>query len=366
MASVCWNGSVSAISSGTLVARSDTMATIISRACLSCGAALAASKLVCDHCGAAHVMAGDGLAFACTACGAGNRTDATSCAQCRAALVVRCPECLAQSPLGARFCQACQLELAAYRRPLVQRVRCRIGPDAIEKVVLDWLELGWFSAGDVRREAKILDRALVWIPVWRFGSRVEGVAQGAVSQTHYRTVTKATFAPRPGEPTTEVGSEPYKVWVPATKNFAREVAVDASACDVDGLDDTLWEGGGLLGGARRLREMGESTFDVVPGPTVGDLPPLEAHERVFEPDDPRGHETFARQKARAREIVKREVLERVDSLEARWLRPSLRLVFLPVWRVVYRYKRSSGDVRVHGVTGHAEGTRMSILNRLFS
>lgn len=322
---------------------------LTAKCCMSCGAGLPADGLVCAFCGAAHVMSGGAHALACPACGAGNALTARHCVQCRASLVVTCPECRATSPHGSRFCQECRIEFRAYRRALVLRAPLAVEPEHVAHKVIDWLDGRWFKARDLREQLRVIDSTLVWLPVWRFRARVTGKVQGQASQTHYRTVTNKRYDAQREAWVDEVDSTPYKVWNHVTKDFDRtlDLKLDGSE-EGKPLYDVLALGGG-----------GE-------GRPVGDVPPPpRPFERVFDPDLT-DLEAFSRLRRQGREQLEGELLEKVESVEARWLQPTLTLTFQPVWQVVYRYKKAHGDVRVHGSTGAVTGKRVTLLDQWFA
>ena len=322
---------------------------LVAKCCLSCGAGLPADGLVCAFCGAAHVLSGGAHALACPGCGAGNALTALHCVQCRASLVVTCPECRATSPHGSRYCQACRIEFRAYRRAQVLRAPLAVELEQVEQRVVDWLDGRWFKARDLRAHLRLIDSTLVWLPVWRFRARATGKVQGQVSQTHYRTVTNKRYDADREAFVDEVDSRPYQVWTHVTKDFDRTLDLRLpGAREGEALYDVLELGG--VGAAR----------------PVGDVPPaLRSFERVFDPDLT-DLEAFSRLRQQAREGLEGELLERVESIEARWLEPALTLTFQPVWQVVYRYRRAHGDVRVHGSTGAVTGKRVTLLDQWFA
>lgn len=322
---------------------------IVAKCCLSCGAGLPADGLVCAFCGAAHVMSGGAHALACPACGAGNALTAKHCVQCRASLVVTCPECRATSPHGSRYCQECRIEFRGYRRALVLRAALKVEPEHVQQQVVDWLDGRWFKARDLREHLRVIDSTLVWLPVWRFRARVTGKVQGQVSQTHYRTVTNKRYDSESESYVDEVDSTPYKVWSHVTKDFDRTLDLKLEGSEQGkALYDVLQLGGGGDG-----RPVGD------------DPPPPRPFERVFDPDLT-DLEAFGRLRRQARQQLEGDLLEKVESIEARWLQPTLTLTFQPVWQVVYRYKKAHGDVRVHGSTGAVTGKRVTLLDQWFA
>lgn len=326
------------------------MSTILAKCCMSCGAGLGADSLVCAFCGAAHVMTGGRMAVACPGCGAGNTLEAKHCVQCRASLVVTCPECRATSPHGSRYCGECRIEFRGYRAAAVLRGALHVRAEDVQGKVVDWLDGRWFKARDLREHVRVIDTTLLWLPTWRFRARVMGKVQGQVSQTHYRTVSSRTYDDEAGDWVDKVDSEPYKVWNHVTKDFERAVDLKLPACEqARPFHDVLELGGG---GEGRPVPQGE---ELARGPD----------ERVFEPDHADVH-VFARLRKRASEELKGDLLEKVESVDARWLQPTLTLTYQPVWQVVYRYKKTHGDARVHGTTGAVVGKKVTLLDQWFA
>lgn len=319
------------------------------KGCVSCGASLPADGLVCEFCGAAHVVADGRLVTACPKCMAGNTPDARHCVQCRASLVVTCPECRATSPHGSRYCHDCQIEFRAYRRATLLRASLVVGPGQVQDKVLDWLDGRWFKARDLREQLRIIDKTLLWLPTWQLRARVTGKVQGQVSQTHYRTVTTKDYDHEARRWVDKVDSQPYQVWSHVTKDFDQTVDVKLpAAAEARPFHDVLELGGG---GAGR---------------PLGDEPLGRAEwERVFEPDHT-DVQAFASLRRRAEEQLRAELLQKVEALDARWLQPALTLTFQPVWQVVYRYRKTHGDARVHGTTGAVTGKRVTLLDQWFS
>lgn len=315
---------------------------------MSCGAGLPEAGLLCAFCGASHVMSGGRLAVACPACGAGNTLDAKHCVQCRASLVVTCPECRATSPHGSRYCGDCRIEFRGYRRAEVLRCALVVAPEQVAGRVVDWLDGRWFKARDLRERLRVIDQTLLWLPTWNLRARVTGKVQGQVSQTHYRTVTTKHYDAEAERWVDRVESQPYEVWNHVTKDFDRTLDVKLPACaEARPFHDVLELGGGGVGAPLGDEPLGRAEW-----------------ERVFEPDQ-RDVAAFARLRRKAEEQLRGEVLQRVESIDARWLQPTLTLTFQPVWQVVYRYKRTHGDARVHGTTGAVTGKRVSLLDQWF-
>jgi hypothetical protein len=325
------------------------MGTIVAKLCMSCGAGLGADSLVCAFCGAAHVVTGGRMAVGCPGCGAGNTLEAKHCVQCRASLVVTCPECRASSPHGSRYCQDCRIEFRGYRRAAILRAACVVTPEQVETRVVDWLDGRWFKAWDLREQVRIIDKTLLWLPTWRLRSRVTGKVQGQVSQTHYRTTTTTHYDHESQKWIEKPDSEPYKVWNHVTKDFDRtlDVKLPASAEARPFYDALALAGGG-------------------DGKPV-DEEPTAAHpwERVFDPDLT-DVEAFAVLRRTAQKQLHGDLLEKVESVEERWLSPTLTIAFQPVWQVVYRYKKTHGDARIHGTTGAVTGKRVTLLDQWFS
>ncbi len=320
--------------------------TISEKRCLSCGAGMEHDTLACAYCGTSHVVTSSGLACACGKCGAGNPPSAKSCVQCRAALGHACPECKTFNPLGARFCQECTIEFRAYQRADLRVAPNQVALDEVEGVLLDWLDSRWFKARDLREHLRVLEKTLVWVPRWYFQCSARGSVQGQVSQTHYRPTTVR----RPdgdGKWVDSVSSEAYTVWEHVTKEFDEALALSRPA-------SAAAEGFNSFLGNRAPASQ----------PVRGELGG-EPYERVFEPDQ-EDVRVFRALRARAHTRLKRELLERVERLDARFFGPALSLVFTPVWQVVYRYKGAHGDARIHGVTRRVEGKKISLFTQWFS
>lgn len=321
---------------------------IVLKQCLSCGASLEHDSLVCGFCGMAHLVTGDGHRVACPTCGGPNPPDAKSCVQCRAHLALPCPECAAHNPVGSRFCHDCRIEFRSYRRASIERAALKVSAGSVERLVVEWLDGRWFKARDLRERLKLLERTLVWLPVWRFGARVEGKVQGQVSQTHYRVETSRDYDPETKRWVDRSRSVPYTVWNHVTKEFARDVALARPAGPDHDLYRFLGDGG-----------------DVETRPLADDEPLGGGEgERVFEPIRTE-HQAYRALRRQSEADLRRTLLEKVELLDARYLGPSLRLVFYPVWDVLYRYKRSHGTVRIDGATARVDGKRVSLLDQWF-
>lgn len=347
--------------------------------CLSCGAGLPASGLVCSFCGAAHVMTGPGLGLACPGCGAGNRPDARACVGCRQELVIACPECRARSPIGGRFCQECRIEFAGYKRARAARVPSRFAPADAERQALEHLSSGWFGPGDVKTKARIVERVLAWVPVWRFRARAVGEVEGQVAHTHYRTTTSREFDHHRNEWVDKADSEPYQVWEHVRKSVDQPLDVIEPASQAgrpllaDIVDDSAWLVSEAMGFGALLRGPGELLRRIAGRKAAADrTEPVEPAalatepwERAFDPDrDDAG--AYDRLRRAALDGLRASVLDKVERLDVRVLEPSLTLVYHPVWRVVWRYGRRHGEVRLHGSTGEATGDKPGLLDRWFS
>lgn len=325
---------------------------MVAKLCLSCGAGLPAQGLVCTYCGTAHLVRADAsLGLACAGCGAGNALDARTCVQCRAELRVRCPECQARSPLASRFCQECGLELRGWRRAHERTLPDRVAsPEAAERAALAWLLDSWLRARDLEQQVKFLERTRVWVPEWRFAARAVGSVQGQVSQTHYRTVSRRELDPESGKWVDRVDSEPYQVWEHVRKEFDRR---ERARCPAARAASAFEE---LLAGADD-----SPAEDVATAPEERD----PEGERSFEPDQP-AEAIYDRLRGEVLTRLRGSLLERVELLDVRLLGPPrLELVWRPVWQVVYRYRRTHGDVKVDGATRRAVGKRPTLLSQLF-
>jgi hypothetical protein len=328
---------------------------LLAKQCLSCAASLPADSLTCEFCGTAHLVQADGsgLACACPSCGHGNRPDAKHCVQCAKPLLLPCPECQAQNPLGSRFCHECRIEFRSYRSAQLRAAPNMVpleGNDGVDRQVMDWLEGRWFKARDIREKLKILERTLVWVPVWTFQSRVKGEVQGQVSQTHYRTTTSREYDHEAERWVDKPDSEPYTVWNEVRKDFdQRLVRTRLGNLKAERLADALDDSAHLTG-ARVLPE----------GQTLGGAD----YERVFEPTEDEGR-AFAILRAEARHHLQQTLLDKVEKLDLHFHQPTLTLAFYPIWDVVYRYRKSHGSVRVRGSDGHVTGKRVTLLSQWF-
>ena len=331
---------------------------ILAKRCQSCGAGLAQDSLTCGFCGTAHVVepGTGGLLCACPRCGAGNRLEAKHCTSCQAALLVPCPECAADNPQGSRFCHACRIEFKSYRcaqiraAPNMVDLEAAEGRQAIDPLVVAWLQAGWFKARDIDAKLKILERTLVWVPLWTFRARIKGEVQGQVAQTHYRTTTSKSYDHDAEKWVETPSSEPYTVWNDVRKDFdQRVVHTRLGNLAAERLADALGPAAQLTG-ARVLPE----------GQTLGGA----EHERVFEPTDTEAV-VYASLRREAIEHLRRTLLDKVETLDTQVFQPTLTLSFFPVWDVVYRYRRSHGSVHVRGSDGHVTGKRVTLLTQLF-
>jgi len=331
------------------------MGTLVSKTCLNCAAPLPQGSLSCEFCGSSHVMTADGFQSACQGCGAGNPPHAKHCVQCRAALLIPCPECRADNPLGSRFCHDCTIEFAHYRDPHYQVARNAIPLDAVDARASEWLEGKWFKARDIADNLEILERTLFWLPVWRFLAEARGNVQGQVSQTHYKTVENKRFVPSEdgkGKWENEVDSQPYTVWNDVNRDFEHPVSVVLRASTEEGT-------------APLYTAVGEPWANQVPlRPLDGELGGAE-HERVFEPGLSPGA-AWRTLRQEADQQLRATLLEKVTRLDVRYRQPALSLAFYPVWSVLYRYKRKQGTLQLDGVSGRGSGKRISLLTQWLS
>lgn len=326
------------------------MSVLVAKLCITCGASLPQHGLTCTYCGTAHLVRADStLGLACGSCGAPNAVDAKTCVQCRAELRVRCPECAARSPLSSTFCQECGLELRRWRAARRLLLPDRVGStSAAERLAVEWLQDSWFRARDIQEQLRVLERTLVWVPAWRFQARAVGKVEGQASQTHYRTVTRKTTNDQ-GEWVDKVDSVPYQVWHHVSKEFDRREVAWQPACRA----------------AAAFRDI----LDADPWPKgegqVLDGSQLPAGQRSFEPDLPEDR-AYDRLRAEVIEKVRGSLLERVELFECRLLGPPrFELAWRPIYQVVYRYRRTHGEVKVDGTSGTALGKRVTLLSQIF-
>ncbi len=317
--------------------------------CLGCAAPLG-EGLTCEHCGARHRVAGEGFALSCGRCGDVLPPGAACCPGCRAPAGIDCPECRARTPAGGRFCQGCGLELAAYRRARRGHLPVRHAGEAAGERARAWLGSGWFRARDQADHLRLIDRELLWAPVWRLRARVEGTLLGEVARTHYRTTTVDGIGPD-GQPTQRVVSRPYEVMEQVERPVAEALDERAAASpDARELDDLV-----LAAGPARVEA----------APLEGPALPGDAAGRLFAP---RGDDeaAFTALRARALEGLAAARGLRVEQRRLQVLDLRFELAFHPVWRLVWRYRRAHGVVRVHATTGDAAGDRPSLLAQWFS
>lgn len=337
--------------------------------CLACGANLG-EDLCCDYCGSMHMITDQGPGLGCRRCGAGNLLTASNCNQCGSSLLLDCPECHAKNPKGSRFCSECKIEFRSYRHASLHQAHLAVPQEKVEETVKAWLGKGWFRARDSNKII-IMDSQLYWCPMWVFHTEVHGSVQGQNAQTYYKTETKKKWIPeqederfnisitpegrdgythsRPktgGKWVDEVVSVPYTVWQDVSKEFEEKFYFHERAYD--------------------NRDVNQ--YSIKPSKTMKDLTEIPqsrgSWEHVLTPNY-QDRDVFGDFRKKVERSLHSQLLDRVELMKVRFKNPRLKLVYCPIWTIIYRYKRKRKRCWIDGSQGAVYGQSVSILSQLF-
>jgi hypothetical protein len=338
------------------------------KSCLACGAGLGDCS-TCDYCGSTHLITSKGSGLACRQCGCGNLPNAANCNQCGNSLLQACVECSHRNPIGSRYCAECKIDVHDYRRPKLYQKPLKIQKGDLDKALHGFLASGWFRARDSHKTV-LMDAQLNWCPVWVFHSECDGHVQGQKAQTHYKTEVKKQYQAgedddrfqvsiqpvqrdgysgpkKPGKWVDKVESVPYTIWQEVRKEFKKSFRLTKRAYDHKELNNRVGDTTGRSDFIETLPTAGHDWENV--------LEPILADRDIFN--------EF---KKDIEKSLRATLLDRVEIIEIYHRGPILKLVFVPVWALIYRYKRKRKRCWIDGVSGKVHGQSINLLTQWFS
>lgn len=216
----------------------------------------------------------------------------------------------------------------------------------LEKLVA-WLEGGMFTPGDADKVSKLAKLDGFYAPTYVFECDATSSWTGEYSTTHTRPVTRTRYNAASKRHETYTDHEQYKEWHHTSGthkgHYRTPVTGDDTALSQTDLD-------GIAGDRARYAN------DEGAGPlATADPGRYEVKQPTITPED-----AWARGRSRVEELEHDACsgeVERLQSCNTEVSGMKARLVFQPIWNLIYLYKNKKFNAVMDGRTGGVSGKR---------